>query len=145
LFLIQNLVGSGKFKIVVQSGQLQNGETTGRPDFGDAPLITKLMAGKLKTPVEQQAFDYWASITALDKWVALPPGTPQPIVDTYRGAFKAAFTDPEFSEMGKKISEDFEPMAWDDITPLIQKLGATSPEAMAFTSAMLRKQGVQGE
>jgi tripartite-type tricarboxylate transporter receptor subunit TctC len=145
LFLIQQLISSGKFKILTQSGQLQHGQTLGRADFGDAPLIHKLMDGKLADPITKQAFDYWASITALDKWVALPPGTPEPYVRTYRDAFQAAFSDPEFSAMGKTISEDFEPMAYDDVTTLIQKLGSTSPEAVAFTSAMLHKQGVQGE
>jgi tripartite-type tricarboxylate transporter receptor subunit TctC len=103
------------------------------------------MEGKLKTLVEKQAFNYWAAITALDKWVALPPGTPQPIVDSYRETYRKAFTDPEFAAMGKKISEDFQPMAWDDITQLLKNLGDTSPEALAFTNEMLQKQGIQRE
>jgi tripartite-type tricarboxylate transporter receptor subunit TctC len=141
----QQMLATGKFNILVQTGDVKNGVNVGRAEFGDAPLITTLMEGKLKTPVEKQAFNYWAAITALDKWVALPPGTPQPIVDIYRETYKAAFTDPEFVAMGKKISEDFEPMAWDDVTQLIKNLGDTSPEAIAFTTAMLRKQGIQGE
>jgi tripartite-type tricarboxylate transporter receptor subunit TctC len=145
LFLIQQLITDGRFKIVAQAGQLQNGETKGRPDFGEAPLIGKLMESKLSNSIQQQAFDYWASITAIDKWVALPPGTPDAYVQAYRNAYKAALTDPEFLELGKKISEDFEPMTWEDVTSLIQTLGKTSPEAIAFTSSMLRKQGVQGE
>jgi hypothetical protein len=63
----------------------------------------------------------------------------------YRDAYKAAFTDPEFADMGKKISEDFEPMAWEDVTALMEKIGATSPQALAFMNGMLRKQGLQGE
>jgi hypothetical protein len=145
LFLIQQLVSDGRFKIFTQSGQLQNGEVQGRPDFGDSPMISKLMQGKLKDPIAQQGFNYWASITALDKWVALPPGTPDAYVKVYREAFDTAVRDPQFLEMGKKISEDFEPMTWTDVTGLIKTLGETSPEAMAFTSAMLKKQGVQGE
>jgi hypothetical protein len=145
LYVTQTLLNTGKFSILVQTGDLKNGVVVGRGEFGNAPIISKLMEGKLKTPVEKQAFNYWAAITALDKWVALPQGTPQPIIDTYRETFKKAFTDPEFLEMGKKISEDFEPMAWDDITQLIKNLGDTSPEALAFTTDMLRKQGIQGE
>jgi tripartite-type tricarboxylate transporter receptor subunit TctC len=145
LYLIQQLIGSGQFKILAQSGQPQNGQFVGRPDFGDSPLISNLLAGKLATPIEHQAFDYWASSTALDKWVALPPKAPEPYVMAYRTAYKAAFTDPEFAEMGKKISEDFEPMAWEDVTALMEKIGATSPQALAFMNGMLRKQGLQGE
>ena len=35
--------------------------------------------------------------------------------------------------------------AADDVTELIQNLGKTSPEAIAFISDMLKKQGLQGE
>jgi len=145
LFLIQRLVGDGKFKVLSQTGDLKNGINVGRPEFGSAALITDLMQGKLQTPIEKQAFNYWSAINALDKWVALPAGTPQPIVDTYRETYKKAFTDPEFVAMGKKISDDFEPMAWDDITKLIKDLGETSPQAITFTNDMLRKQGIQSE
>jgi tripartite-type tricarboxylate transporter receptor subunit TctC len=145
LFLIQRLVGDGKFQVLAQTGDLKNGVNVGRPEFGDAPLITALMEGKLKTPIEKQAFNYWSAINALDKWVALPAGTPQAIVDSYRETYKAAFTDPEFVALGKKISDDFEPMAWDDITQLIKDLGETSPEAISFTNDMLRRQGIQAE
>ena len=34
LFLIQRLIGTGQFKILVQSGTLRNGVLVGRPDFG---------------------------------------------------------------------------------------------------------------
>lgn len=145
LFVTQQLLNTGKFNILVQTGDVKNGVVVGRAEFGNAPIIHNLMEGKLKTPVEKQAFNYWAAITALDKWVALPPGTPQPIVDAYRETFKHAFTDPDFVAMGKKISEDFEAMAWDDITQLIKNLGDTSPEALAFSSDMMQKQGIKRE
>jgi hypothetical protein len=145
LFQIQKFLDSGKFKILTQSGTLKNGQMLPRPEFGDAPLIANLMQGKITEPLLQQAFDYWVSLTALDKWVALPPKTPENFIQAYRDAFQAAFTDPEFAEMGKKISEDLEPMSHQDVDFLVQKLGATSPEAVTFISSMLRKQGLEPE
>jgi tripartite-type tricarboxylate transporter receptor subunit TctC len=145
LFLIQQLVEGGQFRILTQSGRPQDGKTVGRPEFGDAPLITTMVAKNFTKPIEQQALDYWASITALDKWVALPPNTPEPYVQAYRDAYKAVSADPEFAEMAKKISENFEPMTWEDANQLLQKLGATSPEALAFMSAMLKSQGLTSE
>ena len=52
--------------------------------------------------MQQQGFDYWTSITAIDKWVALPPGTPEAYVKTYRDAFAEAANDPEFAEQGQE-------------------------------------------
>lgn len=145
LFQIQKFVDSGKFKVLTQSGTLRNGQVLPRPEFGDAPVIVNLVQSKIADPLAQQAFDYWGSLTALDKWIALPPKSPENYVQAYREAFQAAFTDPEFAEMGKKISEDLEPMSYQDVDLLVQKLGATSPEAVAFISAMLRKQGLEPE
>jgi tripartite-type tricarboxylate transporter receptor subunit TctC len=145
LFHIKKLLSSGNLKILTQSGAMKNGQMVPRPEFGDAPPVAILMQGKIAEPLAQQAFDYWASLTALDKWFALPPNTPEPFVRAYREAFKRASADPAFAEAGKKVSDEFEAMSHEDVGLLIQKLGATSPEALAFISTMLRKQGLEGE
>jgi tripartite-type tricarboxylate transporter receptor subunit TctC len=145
LFQVQKFLDSGKFKILTQSGTLKNGQMLPRPEFGDAPLIANLMKSKINDPLLQHAFDYWVSLTALDKWIALPPKSPENYIQAYRDAFQAAFTDPEFAELGKKVSEDLEPMSHQDIDFLVQRLGATPPEALTFISTMLRKQGLESE
>jgi hypothetical protein len=145
LFHIRKLLGTGKFKILAQTGTLQDGKLVSRAEFEGAPFVADMMKGKITDPLVQQAFQYWASITAIDKWVALPPGTPEPYVQAYRAAFIQAGKDPEFAEQGKKVSEDFEPMTHQDVTNLIQNLGKTSPEAIAFISTMLKKQGLEAE
>jgi hypothetical protein len=145
LFQIQNFMDTGRFKILSQSGTLQRGDTVPRPEFGDAPMFARLMQGKIKDPIIQKAFDYWATMTSLDKWFALPPSTPDAFVRVHREAYDAASSGTEFAELGKKISEDLEPMRHDDVTFLINRLGGTPPEAVAAISAMLRKQGVEAE
>jgi tripartite-type tricarboxylate transporter receptor subunit TctC len=145
LFQVKKFLDSGKFKILTQSGTLRNGQMLPRSDFGDAPLVATLMQDKITKPLERQAYDYWLSLTALDKWIALPPKTPENYVRAYREAYEAAFTDPDFAELGKKVSEDFEPMSHQDVDLLIHRLGATSPEAVEFIAGMLRRQGLEGE
>jgi len=145
LFEIQKLLDSGKIEFLTQSGTLRKGQTTPRPDFGNAPIFANLMQGKIKDPIIQQAFDYWSSMTSIDKWVALPPKTPDAVVRSYREAYLAAFTDPSFVALGKKISEDFEPVAYEDIDFLVAKLAAIQPQSIGFISTMLRKQGIQSE
>jgi tripartite-type tricarboxylate transporter receptor subunit TctC len=145
LFQVKKLLETGNFKVLAQAGSLKNGQIVPRPEFGDAPMMAKLMQDKISDPVQQQAYDYWMGLTLTDKWLALPPKSPDAYVQAYRAAFAAAFNDPEFAELGKKVSEDFEPMTSKDIEYLIGKLSATSPEAMKFIGAMLQKQGIQGE
>lgn len=145
LFQIQKFLETGRFKILSQSGTLQKGGTVPRPEFGNAPLFAALAHGKIKDPIVQNAFEYWATMTSLDKWFALPPKTPEALVRAHRAAYEVASSGSDFADLGKKISEDLEPMAHDDVTFLIDRLGRTPPEAVAAISAILRKQGIEAE
>ncbi len=145
LFQIEKFLESGRFKILTQAGTLQKGQSAGRLEFGTAPVFATLIRDKIKDPVVEKAFDYWSSLTSLDKWIALPSKTPEVFVRAYRDAYQSAIAEPEFAEIGKKISEGFEPMAYEDVNFLIGRLGGTPPEASSYISAMLRKQGIVAE
>jgi tripartite-type tricarboxylate transporter receptor subunit TctC len=143
-FSLQSVIDSGKFKVLTQSGGLQNGKLVPRPEYPNAPLISELLAGKLTDPVAQKSFDYWRGVLLADKWLALPPGTPRPIVEAYLGAYRQMAADAEFNALGRRISEVFAPMSDTDIRSLVQA-GADAPrEAVEFLDVMLRKQGITG-
>jgi hypothetical protein len=113
--------------------------------MADAPVFENLMQGKIKDPVEQKSFKYWLYLNDLDKWFALPAGTPAPIVSAYRDAYQAMLNDPQFIADSKKIGDDFEPRSGDDVKTLITALADTPPEAIAFIDKMLRKEGLTTE
>jgi tripartite-type tricarboxylate transporter receptor subunit TctC len=142
LFVIQRLTQSGKFKILVQSGTLRTGMLIGRPDFGDAPLLTNAVEGKIKDPLALKAFEYWRDIALTDKWLALPPKTPKEIVDVYRTTYGKISQDADFLERARKISEDFVPLSAAEVESLIHKLGSLPPEATEYMQVILRKQGL---
>jgi tripartite-type tricarboxylate transporter receptor subunit TctC len=143
LFLVQKLVESGKFSILVQTGSLKNGDMVARPEFGGAPIFAKMMQGKIKDAVAIKAFEHWKGIALMDKWLALPPNSPKPMIDVYREAYAKMAQDADFIDRSKKISEDFLPMSNRDVETLINTLGSTPPEATDYTSTMLRKQGLE--
>lgn len=143
MFQIGKLEGTGKLKVLVQSGTLEGGKLVPRPDFGNAPIFPHLLEGKIKDPIAKKAFDYWQSISAMDKWLGLMPGTSKDIVAAYREAFDKTAKDPEFVALGKKISEDFAPMSYQDVELLVKTLADTPPEALKFMTSLLRKQGLQ--
>ena len=145
LYQLKELVASGKIRILNQSGSLENGRYVGRPDFGDAPLVTDLMAGKINDPLGQKAFKFWFNVTAMDKYFALAPGTPAPIVAAYREAFRKSVEDPEFAEIGKRISEEFLPMSYKDVETMITALADTPLEVVDYMTAVLTKQGLNAK
>jgi tripartite-type tricarboxylate transporter receptor subunit TctC len=140
--LIQKLLNTGKFKILVQSGTLKDGVLAGRPEFGDAPLLTDLVEGKMKDPVAAKAFEYWRAIALTDKWIALAPKTPKNIVEAYRAAYAKVSKDPEFLASVRKVSEDFVPLEHSQVEKLVQTLAALPPEATAYMTTILKKQGL---
>jgi hypothetical protein len=143
---IVKLMANGRFKLLVQSGLLKDGRLTTRPEFTDAPLISTLMAGRISDPVAARAFDYWMAVHAgPEKWLALAPQTPEPIITAYRDAFDKAVLDSEFLARSKKVADDFTPIRYPDVETWMKTLGATPDEAIDYISAMTRRQGAGAE
>jgi hypothetical protein len=142
IFQIKERLDSGQLKIVAQTGALQNGRIVGRAEFGDAPLIPDLMQGKIKEPIAQKAFNLWTALNTGDKWLALAPGTPDGILAAYREAFAKVAAEPDFLEQGEKISEGFAPMSARDVEAVVGTLTDTPIEAVDYTKALMRKQGL---
>ena len=142
---IVKFAGDPRFKLLVQSGALENGKQIPRREFGETPLFAGLMRGKLRGETQAKAFAYWTSIATIDKWVALPPATPAPIVEMYRDAWAKVSRDPQFVEFGKRQSDDFTPMSFRDEELLMNTLGATPRAALDFINEMFRKQGLDAQ
>jgi hypothetical protein len=143
IFQMKDRLNSGYLKIVNQSGSLENGKLVGRAEFGDAPLFTEQMKGKVVDPIPQRALEYWVAVSNLDKWFALAPGTPADILETYRAAFSKASTDKDFLERGARISDDFTPMAPEDVVSAVGTLVDTPQESIDYIKGLMRKQGVR--
>jgi hypothetical protein len=142
MFQIQKFLSSGAFKVLSQSGTLENGAFVAREDFGGAPLFHEQMKGKIKDDIAAKGFAYWSSLTTIDKWLALPGKSPKAMVEVYRRAFTNAVKDPRFAEKGKTLSEDFEPMSHEDVKMLLVSLNETPIEATNYINEMLRRQGL---
>jgi hypothetical protein len=109
--------------------------------FGDAPVISDLVRGKIKDPVAQKAFAYSEQVIQVGMWLALPAGTPDVIVTPYVQAFEKAIRDPEFKQPWSKIDPDSPEASKADLENLIHGLGAVPPDALKFIRDELRRQG----
>ena len=142
LFEIKELLASGKFKILTQSGVMKNGKFGRRPELGSTPNLAELVQGKIKDPAAREAFRYFNDIVAVDKWMALPPGTPDSVVETYRTAFSEAAADPEFLSKISVVSDEFRAMPYDEVERLIQELATTSDSGIFYINTLMKKQGL---
>jgi tripartite-type tricarboxylate transporter receptor subunit TctC len=143
---VEKLLKTGKIKILTQSGTIKDGQLIPRSDFPDAPLLPKMLEGKIKDPIARKSYEYWSSLESKDKWLALPPGTPDDIVKVYREGFQRMVTeDSEFLARAKVMAEDFTPTSWQDLQSWIKTMADTPTESIEFLAVMLGHQGVKHE
>jgi tripartite-type tricarboxylate transporter receptor subunit TctC len=143
IFQIKDRLDNGKLVLVNQTGSFEDGKIVPRAEFGNTPLFTEQMKGKITDPIAQKAFDYWVSLNSVDKWLALAPGTPDNVVAVYRETLRKMLDDKEFMERGMKISDGFEPVSAKDVEFIAKTLAETPPEAIDFTKNLMRKQGIR--
>jgi tripartite-type tricarboxylate transporter receptor subunit TctC len=142
--LFTRLVASGKSKILLQSGTIRGGVPSPRPEFADAPLLPRIIEGRIGDQLAAKAFDYWLTVhSGPDKWLALPPDTPDVVASVYREAFERVMDDPEFIERSRALAENLTPVAHRDIERWMKTLGSASPTALQFIADMLRRQGLK--
>jgi tripartite-type tricarboxylate transporter receptor subunit TctC len=142
LFQLAKLQAEGKFKVLTQTGLLEDGKFLPRSEFADVPVFPNQVEGRINDPIQQQGYQYWISLILLEKFLVLPPNTPKAVIATYREAFSRMAKDPEFQERGRKISQDLDAQNGEDIEKLIKLLDQTSPQALEYINGLMKKQGI---
>lgn len=146
LKLLQDMFKTGEFQGVAQMGDSDaTGDVAGRSDFAHIPVFDKLIEGKL-TGQAAASFEFWTMLNQMDKWYALPPGTPAEIIETYRTAYDQVIKDPEFLKNAHlQFSEDFMPMKGDLVQRLVEKTSYPDKQLTSFIEQMKVKNGLPAE
>ena len=142
---ISEVMKSGNFTVLLQSGALQSGVLRPRSELAKAPLFSDMVGLKVYEPSEKQAIAYTLGLTQVGQWLALPPDAPEPVVAAYRNAFNSTFRDPSFREKLQQIDAELTEMNADEVTALIAKITATSPDVLNYMRSVARKQGIKAE
>lgn len=146
LSLLKEMMDSGGFVPVAQLGNvLQDGKIEERSNFENIPTFSDLIKNKA-SGIAAEAFEFWAQLNDIDKWYALPPKTPKPIVDAYRAAWDKMVRDPDFIRQGKTLfGADFAPISGDSQQQLVKQTAYPKAEVLAYVSDMKVRQGLPVE
>jgi hypothetical protein len=98
--------------------------------------------GKLKTDIERDAFNYWINNASVGQFVALPEGTPEPIVEAYRAAYEQSMHTDEMKRVTTFVSGDFLYLNGTQMAATVKDLARTSQEAIQHIISMGNKQGI---
>lgn len=143
---LSQMVESGSYGMVAQEGTPEElAATDQRSAFGLVPPIGKLLDGKL-TGVAADAFQFWSLTRQVDKWYALPVGTPADIVEVYRKSYDAAVADPEFLKYAyAQFSEDFKSIPGAAFQSLVTKTTRPGKAILDFMDGMKSENGIRTE
>jgi tripartite-type tricarboxylate transporter receptor subunit TctC len=141
---IKPLLETGEFTAVAQVGVREaSGKMVPRSAFPDVPVFYDMILPKLKDK-ERSAFLSMYSDFLINKWMALPPGTPQEHVQAYRTAYNKVIKDPEFLKFAESyMGEEYLPLSGEEVQAIVRDLGSTSDGDIAFLKTMAKKYGVQ--
>jgi tripartite-type tricarboxylate transporter receptor subunit TctC len=143
LFQIKPLLESGQFVAYAQLGDRdESGAIVPRSPFDDVPLFPKMIEGKLD-PKAEMAFRAWMNALQVNKWFALPPNTPEPIVQAWRGAYQKAVQDAGFiAEVRRQIDTDWQPMKGEVIQAIAAELSETPNDVLQLMVDTRKKHGL---
>lgn len=145
LTLLKDLLATGQFTAVAQDGVGADGSSSGRKDFIGVPVFNEMVAGKA-SGLQLETFEFWNGSVQMDKWYALPTGTPPEYVAAYRTAWDKLVKDPEFLKSAYlQFGEDFTPMAGAQVAKMIAVSAYPRKEITAHFESLKIKYGLPAQ
>jgi tripartite-type tricarboxylate transporter receptor subunit TctC len=145
LSLLKEMFATGDFVGVAQLGDGGGDDIAQRSNFESIPTFPSLLKGKA-SGLPGQAFEFWTALNDIDKWYALPPGTPKEILDVYRTAWSKMIKDPEFIKQGQFLfSADFAPVSGERQQDMVAKTAYPKTEIVAYMDELKIKHGLPAE
>jgi tripartite-type tricarboxylate transporter receptor subunit TctC len=138
--VILSLHKEGLIDFLVQEGQAEGDSFGPRPSFKDVPIFPLLLK-KVNIPeIAMRGYRSVMGASDVDKWLALPPKTPDDIVAVYRTAFHKATKDPQFLEAAhKQVSEEIYVADGARSERAIRELRSAPPEVTKYAEELRQK------
>lgn len=143
---LKPLLDNPDFVTLAQLGDLDDsGKFVARTSYPHVPVFADMVSAKV--PAEHRdTFLAWLQIQYIDKWFALPPGTPEPYVRAYREAFRKAAADPEFIKAARQqFGEDFQTTTANATTQLVHGMVKNGEKVNGHMRELRQKHGIPGE
>ena len=100
------LLGDGVMVAVAQMGEYSNGHIGPQGGLEEIPVFDTLWRSASPGTVDSPEYRAWEAlhvVMTMQNVFALPPATPQPIVDAWEKALLAAYADPRYTDQLKQL------------------------------------------
>lgn len=144
IYIIDDLQKDNVIDLLAQEGQPEeNGGYGVRPSYPKVPIFPVMLKEANPPKTAFQGFQSLMSPSQIDKWMALPPGTPDDIVEAYRTAFKKAVSDKKFLKIAhKQISNELYIQSGAQVEKAVAELGEVPQAALDFADHLKQKYGL---
>ncbi|MBI4333339.1 MAG: hypothetical protein HY673_18900 [Chloroflexi bacterium] len=142
--LLSRLRAEGVAELIAQLGSLQKDKWVPRSDFPEVPVFGNFLIDKGVKGVPWEAYKSWITPdSALDRWLAAPPGTPDTVASLLVEAIKEMAKNPKFDEMIKKTISPVYTMSYgEDVSDIVKGLLNSPPEVIEYPLQLQRKFGI---
>lgn len=145
LTLLRQILATNQFVAVAQDGSVGDSSSVGRADFPGVPVFADMVEGKT-SGLTAETFEFWNSSVQMDKWYALPMGTPPAYVEAYRNAWNKLVVDPEFLKQAYlQFGEDFTPTSGDHVAKMVSRTSYPRKEITAHFESLKIKYGLPAQ
>jgi tripartite-type tricarboxylate transporter receptor subunit TctC len=143
---LKPLLDDPQFTAYTQLGDLDDtGKFVPKTAFKNTKVFADMIMPKLSKS-EAEILVAWLQTQYIDKWFALPAGTPEAVVQTYKAAFDQAVQDPEFIKAAKvQFGEDFTTTSADNMTALVNGMVKNSERVDKHLKFLREKNGLPAE
>jgi hypothetical protein len=140
---LKPLLDNPAFAAFTQLGDLnENGKFVPRTAFPNVKVFADMIMPKLSQH-DAEILLAWLQTQYIDKWFALPPNTPEPVVNTYKHAFDQAVNDPEFIKAAAlQFGEDFGTTNAQNMNALVNGMVKNAQRVDKHMKAMRVKHGL---
>lgn len=140
------MLSSDNFVAVAQLGVPgKGGKMVRQATLPDVPLISDLIVPKLD-PATRASYQRLLADYQINKWFALPPGTPAPHVAAHRAAYQQVVNDPKFRELARnEVGDNFTPLSGEQIERIAATLVGTTDDDLALLRRFAEKNGLPGQ
>ena len=143
---LKPLLENPDFVTFAQLGDLDDaGKFVARTSYPGVPVFADMASAKVP-PEHREIFLAWLQIQYIDKWFALPAGTPESYVEAYRAAFRKASQDPEFIKAARlQFGEDLQTTSANATTQLVHGMVKNGEKVNGHMRELRQKHGIPGE
>ena len=140
---LKPLLDNPAFAAFTQLGDLNdNGKFVPRTAFPNVKVFADMIMPKLSQN-DAEILLAWLQTQYIDKWFALPPNTPEPVVNTYKHAFDQAVKDPGFIKAAAlQFGEDFGTTNAQNMNALVNGMVKNAQRVDKHMKAMRVKHGL---